>query len=143
MDRALTAQKLESLRRCLARIDAKRPATAAELAADADLQDIIALNLTRAVQLSVDIAAHLIADRADLPPPATMGQAFETLQRAGIIDASLCARLQRAVGFRNLAVHSYERIDWAMVHTITGHHLQDFTEFARCVWEHAQPQPET
>jgi uncharacterized protein YutE (UPF0331/DUF86 family) len=45
---------------------------------DWDLQDIIALNMTRAVQLCVDIAAHVVAER-DQAPPGTMGEAFEHL----------------------------------------------------------------
>ena len=61
MDRLVIDQKLESLRRYLRRIEEKRPPDAAVLKADADLQDIIAMNLTRAVQVCVDIGAHLIA----------------------------------------------------------------------------------
>ena len=57
MAREVVEQKLESLRRCLTRIDQKCPAEAATLHADFDLQDIVALNLSRAVQLSVDIGA--------------------------------------------------------------------------------------
>lgn len=42
MDREIVEQKLESLRRCLRRIETKCPADAATLAADLDLQDIVA-----------------------------------------------------------------------------------------------------
>ena len=48
MDRELILEKLEALRRCIRRVESKRPADAAALAADWDLQDIITLNLTRA-----------------------------------------------------------------------------------------------
>jgi hypothetical protein len=48
MDREVVEQKLESLRRCLKRIETKCPANAEILMADCDLQDIIALNLSRA-----------------------------------------------------------------------------------------------
>lgn len=133
MDRAVIAQKLESLRCCIARIETKCPESMQVLVDDADLQDIIALNLTRAVQIAVDIAAHLIAARPDVPAPGTMGQAFDALAQTGIIDAALGDRLKKAVGFRNIAVQSYERIDWAIVHAIARHHLVDFTAFAQCV----------
>jgi len=43
-------EKLESLRRCLSRIEDKCPVNVAELEKDVDVQDIITLNLTRAVQ---------------------------------------------------------------------------------------------
>lgn len=55
MDRVLIEQKLESLRRCVAQVAAKCPAGIETLANDAGLQDIVVLDLTRAVQLCVDL----------------------------------------------------------------------------------------
>jgi len=63
MDRQVIEQKFESLRRRLARIRERAPATAAERERDPDAQDVLTLNLTRAVQLCVDIGTHLIATR--------------------------------------------------------------------------------
>lgn len=132
MDSRLIEEKLESLRRCLQRISLKCPADAETLAADLDAQDIVSLNLTRAVQLSVDVAAHLIASR-EIPAPDTMGQAFDALADAGLIPPSLSRRLKQAVGFRNLAVHDYGAIDWHIVHGICRHCLDDFREFAAAI----------
>ena len=53
MDKRLVAEKLDSLFRCIERIESKRPAKKEILADDLDLQDIIAVNLERAVQLTV------------------------------------------------------------------------------------------
>lgn len=132
MDRLVIEQKLESLRRYLRRIEEKRPPDAGVLKMDADLQDILAMNLTRAVQVCVDIGAHLIA-ALDVPPPDTMGQTFDTLARAGILSADLATRMKKAVGFRNIAVHDYETIDWDLVYEIVIHHTRDFAEFAEAV----------
>ena len=129
MDREVVEQKLESLHRCLQRIEAKCPADAATLAADIDLQDIISLNLSRAVQISVDIGAHLIAGM-EVPPPDTMGQTFDILAQAGLLNDELAHSLKKAVGFRNIATHNYESIDWAIVHSIVKYHLEDFTKYA-------------
>lgn len=132
MDREVIEQKLESLRRCLRRIADKCPPDPDTLARDTDLQDIIALNLTRVVQLCVDIGAHIIAD-LDVPPPDTMGLTFDALAQSGIIHESLATQLKKAVGFRNIAVHNYEAINWIIVHAIARHHLIDFTEFAKVI----------
>jgi uncharacterized protein YutE (UPF0331/DUF86 family) len=132
MDREVVEQKLESLRCCLLRIEAKCPKDAATLVADIDLQDIVSLNLSRAVQISVDIGAHLIAGM-DVPPPDTMGQTFDLLAQQGVLSSELAGSLKKAVGFRNIAVHSYERINWNIVHSIVKYHLKDFTEFAKVV----------
>lgn len=132
MDREVVEQKLESLRRCLQRIEAKCPADAATLIADYDLQDIVSLNLSRAVQLCVDIGAHLIAGTA-LPPPDTMGQTFDRLVQMGVIQQALALNLKKAVGFRNIAVHNYGAIDWHIVHDIAKKRLSGFSEFAKAV----------
>jgi uncharacterized protein YutE (UPF0331/DUF86 family) len=107
MDRQLILEKLESLRRCVGRVSEKCPPTAQELVNDLDLQDIIALNLSRAVQLCVDIGAHAVVD-LDIPAPATMGETFDALRSAGIIDEPLAIQLKKAVGFRNIAIYNYE-----------------------------------
>lgn len=132
MDREVVEQKLESLRRCLQRIETKCPADAETLVADADLQDIVSLNISRAVQLCVDIGAHLIAGM-DVPPPDTMGQTFDLLAQSGVLDTTLASRLKKAVGFRNIAVHSYETINWHIVHSLVKNHLTDFSAFAKVV----------
>jgi len=132
MDREIVEQKLESLRRCLRRIETKCPADAATLAADMDLQDIVSLNLSRAVQISVDIGAHLIAGM-EVPPPDTMGQTFDLLVQEGVLNNELASSLKKAVGFRNIAVHNYESINWEIVHSIVKYHLADFSAFARLI----------
>ncbi len=132
MDGNLIRQKLESLRRCVERIESRCPPDHAALAKDPDLQDIVTVNLTRAVQLCVDIAAHCIADLRT-PPPDSMGEAFTVLAHAGILSDPLASRLRRAVGFRNIAVHNYRAMDWEIVHAIATVHLADFREFARVI----------
>lgn len=132
MDREVVEQKLESLRRCLLRIETKCPVEAATLVSDIDLQDIVSLNLSRAVQISVDIGAHLIAGM-EVPPPGTMGQTFDLLAQQGVLKNELASSLKKAVGFRNIAVHNYESINWVIVHSIVKYHLADFSEYARVV----------
>ena len=137
MDRDLVETKLESLRRCIERIAGKTPSSVDQLVRDPDIQDIIALNLQRAIQLSVDVAAHLIAE-TDAAPPSTMAENFEILQKLQIIDPALAERLTKAVGFRNIAVHSYQAIDWNVVYQICRHHLDDFRQFTKLVVHHLQ-----
>lgn len=132
MDREVVEQKLESLRRCLQRIETKCPADAQILINDFDLQDIVSLNLSRAVQLSVDIGAHLISGM-DVSPPDTMGQTFDILAQAGVLTIPLATSLKKAVGFRNIAEHNYDAINWLMVYSLIKNHLSDFTAFAAIV----------
>jgi len=132
MDRDVVSAKLETLRRCVQRVKEKTPATAKSLSDDYDLQDIICLNLERAIQVSVDLASHAIAD-ADLPAPTSMSESFEHLFRLGLIPADLALRMRKAVGFRNVAVHAYQQINWTMVYSIITTRLDDFRAFADAV----------
>ena len=132
MDPLIVAAKLEALRRCIKRIEERRPPSADALRASPDLQDIVSVNITRAVQLCVDIAVHLLAD-TEQSAPQTMGEAFDALAQAGLVTADLGKRLRGAVGFRNIAVHSYQAIDWDIVHAITRDGLEDFRQFAIAV----------
>lgn len=132
MDREMIDQKLESLRRSVARVEERCPNSLDALKKDYDAQDIITLNLSRAVQMCVDIGAHLLAESKQASP-GTMGGTFESLCEAGIISSDLAEKLKKAVGFRNLAVHNYEAINWAIVFSIAKNHLQDFLDFAKAV----------
>ncbi len=134
MDKELVNEKLEALRHSVRRVENKRPQSADELVNDFDLQDIVTVNLTRAVQLCVDIAAHIISD-TEAQPPSTMAESFDVLHQLGILDAALTERLKKAVGFRNIAVHSYQAIDWQIVHHVAQDSLDDFKEFARAIAE--------
>lgn len=131
MDEQLVAQKLESLRRCIQRVEARIPTHLDTFLTDLDAQDIISLNLTRAVQMCVDIASHWLAEHTDSNAPKTMGQAFDALARSGVIESGLAEGMRKSVGFRNVMVHNYDEVNWEIVFSICQKHLGDFREFAR------------
>ena len=126
----IAERKLESLMRCIARVRDRCPPGVEDLMRDIDAQDILSLNLTRAVQLCVDIGAQRLSQTSGATP-GTMGQTFTELSAQGIIPADLAERMRRAVGFRNVAIHEYDEIDWQIVHAIATRHLTDFEAFAR------------
>jgi uncharacterized protein YutE (UPF0331/DUF86 family) len=138
VDREVIRQKLDSLRRCVARVNAKCPVDTQALASDVDAQDIVTLNLSRAIQICVDVGAHLISASGDKPAPSTMGQTFQRLAQDGVLEPDLAARLRRAVGFRNIVVHNYEVMDWQVVHALARDHLDDFNAFASAVVDYLQ-----
>lgn len=86
---------------------------------------------------------HIIASR-DMRAPDTLGQAFDTLADAALIPPELAAKLKKSDGFRNLAVHNYDAIDWAIVFEICTKHLNDFRTYASFILKIAtQPDPQT
>ncbi len=135
MDKQLVAEKLEALRRCIRRIKQKSAHTAEELVLDFDKQDIISLNLTRAIQICVDIASHIITG-SELTAPSTMAESFDSLVTLGLIDKEIAESLKSAVGFRNIAIHNYHTIDWKIVYHITQDKLDDFKIFTQNIEDH-------
>ena len=129
MDRLILSEKLESLRRCVQRIEQKTPLEIETLIQDADVQDILVLNLTRAVQLCVDIGSHIVS-ASGASAPKIMSEVFEILEELGAIAPPTCKAMQQAVGFRNIAVHNYDSIDWKIVWTICNESLTDFERFS-------------
>lgn len=135
MDNLLVTEKLESIRRCIKRIEETLPTSVLELQSDADKQDILVLNLSRTVQLCVDIGSHLIS-ASEQQAPSTMGETFSALESMEVVDSGLALTLKKAVGFRNIAVHSYQDIDWAIVYSICTKNLTDFKHFAKAITEY-------
>lgn len=126
------ANKIESVRRCVTRIEQVTPATVEALMDHIDAQDILCLNLERAVQMTVDIAAHVLA-ATESKVPDTMADSFRLLDKAGVITTEVSEVMIKAVGFRNIAVHAYRDIDWAIVHAIARKAPSDFREYVRQV----------
>lgn len=132
MDSYVLQTKLESLIRCVNRIKAQNISAVDELENDIDKQDVIILNLQRAVQICVDIGNHILLD-FNSPTPSTMAETFRQMAKNNIISDSLSKDLGRAVGFRNIAVHQYEDIDCRIIFSIIKEHLDDFKLFAEAI----------
>ncbi|MCI0420599.1 MAG: DUF86 domain-containing protein [Acidobacteria bacterium] len=131
VDRDIVLTKIAAIRRHLERIRETtrgRPESLDNL----DIQDIFVLNLQRAVQAAIDLAAHVIAGEK-LGLPESLKEHFVLLETAQIIDSSLSKPLQAMVGFRNIAIHDYERLDLNILKALIGRHLADLEEFSKKV----------
>jgi uncharacterized protein YutE (UPF0331/DUF86 family) len=93
-------------------------------------QDAIILNLQRACETSIDAAMHLVRVRR-LGIPQETREAFDLLLPAGLIDPVLADRMKKMVGFRNVAIHGYQKLNLDIVRRIVVEHLDDFLTFSR------------
>jgi len=50
------------------------------------------------------------------------------LAQEGVLNIELASSLKKTVGFRNIAAHNYESINWSIVHSIVKYHLAEFAE---------------
>jgi len=124
--------KAASIERCLHRITEEFTGDRQNLAANQTKQDAIVLNLQRACETAIDLAMYVISQRRLGLPQESRG-AFALLQTAGILPAELAARMQHMVGFRNVALREYTRLNLDIVLTIITKHLDDFRAFSSTI----------
>jgi uncharacterized protein YutE (UPF0331/DUF86 family) len=124
--------KVAIVERCLARVEAEYRGHEEELETNFTRQDSIILNLQRACEAAIDGAMHLVRIRK-LGVPQETREAFSMLCEAGIVTQRLRDRLQAMVGFRNIAVHDYRKLNLAVVRSILETRLADFREFGEAI----------
>jgi uncharacterized protein YutE (UPF0331/DUF86 family) len=120
-----------SIERCIAQAR-KYYAMKGELPFEEDhlKQDAVALNVQRACELCIDIANQLIKTRK-LGLPQDSKDSFSLLQRAGLIDESMAAALRAMVGFRNILLHQYQKLDLGIMVEVIERRLDDLLAFAK------------
>lgn len=121
--------KAAIIERCLKRVREDYTGYEAEFETNFLRQDAILLNLQRACEASIDLAAHVIRQKK-LGLPQASKDMFILLQEAGLIDAELSKRLQSMIGFRNIAVHNYQKLNLAIVRHLIENRLVDLQSFS-------------
>lgn len=120
--------KAASIELAVRRVREEHAGDDANLFANQTRQDAIVLNLQRACESSIDLAMHVVRVHR-LGVPQDSREAFDLLERAGQLDAVLAGRMKRMVGFRNVAVHDYQRPNLDIVRSIVHERLDDFLAF--------------
>lgn len=136
------AQKVTSLQRCVARAREARAEAGANFRTSYNLQDAAVLNIIRACDTAIDLANMLIRRRR-LGIPGESRESFAILSREKAIPVDLGERLQKMVGFRNIAVHQYRDLDMNIVEKVITHSLDDLLEFARTIRAQMDGEPRT
>jgi len=102
---------------------------------DLDVQDIFVLNLQRAIQSAIALAAHIVASEG-LGISDTIRGHFVLLENAKVITKALSQKMQSMVGFRNIAIHDYENLDIEILKAILSKHLKDLEQFYTAILTH-------
>ena len=122
--------KAATIERCVKRAREEYDKSPETFAEDHTRQDAAILNVQRACEAALDMGQHLIR-RERLGIPQSARDVFTLLAQAGWIDAALAGRLQKMVGFRNIAVHDYQALQLAIVEAVITRHLGDFTGYSK------------
>jgi len=132
VDRELVLRKLANIDLYLTQLVPYRALDVAAYAADWRTQRIVERTLHLAIEACMDVADHIVADRR-LRVPETGAATFESLGEADLLPRELAASLARMVGFRNILVHDYARLDPAIVVRVLRTDLSDLERFREAV----------
>ena len=128
----LVLGKVAAIERSVARAREEFAAAGVAFARDFTRQDAAILNILRGRELALDLANILIRERG-LGIPQSGRDSFRLLADAHLIEPEHALRLQRMIGFRNIAVHQYQALDIAIVEAILQRDLDDLLAYAQTI----------
>jgi uncharacterized protein YutE (UPF0331/DUF86 family) len=127
MQNDVILNKIQVVERCIKRIREEYAGDPRNLA-NLTKQDSMVLNIQRACEACIDLAMHVVSEKG-LGIPQSSREVFDILQKNGLIDEALAVILMAMVGFRNIAVHDYQKLNLKIVQSIIERHLDDLTRF--------------
>ncbi len=128
---AVILNKFESIERCIKRINEEYEDNPENLN-DYRRLDSIVLNLQRSCELVTDIAMYIVSCRK-LGMPQEKREAFELLQKNGLITKPMADNMKKMIGFRNIAVHDYKKANETTLKDVIENDLDDLLDFARTI----------
>lgn len=127
MDRDIFLNKKAAIERCLKRAREEYAENPANLE-NITKQDSIVLNVQRACETAIDLAMHVVSSQK-LGVPQASREAFRILAEAGFISKETGLRLEKMVGFRNIAVRDYQKLNLDILADVLKKRLSDFQSF--------------
>jgi uncharacterized protein YutE (UPF0331/DUF86 family) len=128
VDRDLVLRRLALLDTYLEQLEPYREMDLTAYQQDWKTQRVVERSLHLAIETCMDVADHVVADRR-LRVPETGARSFEILAEAQLLPRELGDALARMVGFRNILVQDYTRLDPAIVVRVLRQDVLDVRRF--------------
>ncbi len=139
VDRLLILRKIAELETYLSQIREFSGISVNTYREDWKVQRIVERTLQMMIENCMDIAGHIISDK-DYRTPQTYADAFKVLAENKILGKTLSTKLENMTKFRNIIVHSYDKIDAAIITNILKKNLNDFLLFKKAILRFLQSQ---
>lgn len=127
IDKTLLSKKLDFLDQNLNKIE-RMEFEENSFIDNSDIHDLVTFRLQQAVETSIDIAVHIIAE-LKLPRKETAKDAFLLLGQEKIITKNLALRMGKAADFRNRVVHGYNDFDYRLLFKDYKDDIKDLHNF--------------
>lgn len=128
-NKAVIINKYEIIKRCINRIN-EEYADNPDSLEDYRKEDCIVLNLQRACEAVIDIAMYKVSTKR-LGVPQSKREAIELLYKNNLIEEKCYNNIKNMIGFRNIAVHDYRKIEPEILQDVIENHLKDLEDFAK------------
>ncbi len=136
----IVVNKVQSIQRCIERASEEYCAAGTNFPTDYTRQDAAVLNITRACEQAIDLANFLIKTHK-MGIPTSSGESFALLARKHVIPTALEEKMRSMVGFRNVAVHEYRKLDIDIVEAVIRTGLNDLRAFTDHVVKYLKNSP--
>lgn len=90
--------------------------------------DALTLNIERACQATIDLTMHIVA-KEKFGIPQSSADAFVLLEQNKRIDTKLSKEMIQMVGFRNIIIHEYQKLDTEILKNIAENDYKSFIHF--------------
>ncbi len=120
-------RRIDILRVNLERLAEIPQATFEEFSSDFRNLDSALHRLQTSIQVLLDLGALLVS-RQGLPAPRSSIEILSVLEAANQLPAGSTVRFRPIIGFRNLVVHLYDRIDEEIVYRILTEERKDLVD---------------
>lgn len=128
----VAALKITSLQRCIARAKQVHATAGDHFSTNYDLQDAAILNIIRACETAIDLA-NMLVRKKHLGIPTESKDAFRLLARENLIDKQQADSLAAMIGFRNVAVHQYDKLNLDIVESVIRNEIDVLAQFAEAI----------
>jgi uncharacterized protein YutE (UPF0331/DUF86 family) len=132
VDEPLILRKLAELDEYLGQVKEYARISVEEYQSSWKTQRIIERTLQMMIETCVDIAGHIISDKA-FRTPSSYSDTFKVLHENGVLPENLFAKMEKMAKFRNIVVHHYDTIDSEIVVGILKRDLDDFMGFEEAI----------
>lgn len=124
--------KYTIIQRCIARINEEYIGHESELTTNYTRQDSIILNIQRACQAALDLANYVVKLK-QLGIPQNNRESFSLLGDNNLVSQKLTTSMMKMVGFRNIAVHEYQKLNTDILKAVIENHIDEIKLFAEDV----------
>lgn len=128
VDEDVFTDKLRYISQYVEDLEQMRGLSKAEYLEDTVTQRAVERTLMNLIQASIDLAQH-VRSTEDLSPSGTAKQEIQALGEADILSSETQAKLEEAVGLRNILAHRYDDINHEIVYEVLHDDVHWFKRF--------------